>query len=154
MADNWSLKELYPSFTSKEFLGDLEKIDKEINNLKTFAEELDDKSNTLNSLETVINKMESIYLLLVKTSSFASLTTSVDSRDIEGRKYLDIVNAKISLLAEPYTKIYKWIASVDNIDEVIDSSNLLIIADSLIISGLVPTTVITFNFFINYTSTK
>ena len=125
MADNWSLKELYSSFTSKEFLGDLEKIDKEINKLIIFAEELNSNSDTLKSLETAINKMESIYLLLVRTGAFASLTTSVDSRNVEGRKYLDIVKAKNSLLAEPYTKIYKWIASIDNIDEIINSSKLL-----------------------------
>ncbi|MBE6052481.1 MAG: M3 family oligoendopeptidase [Clostridium sartagoforme] len=125
MADNWSLKELYSSFTSKEFLGDLEKIDKEINKLIIFAEELNSNSDTLKSLETAINKMESIYLLLVRTGAFASLTTSVDSRNVEGRKYLDIVKAKNSLLAEPYTKIYKWIASIENIDEIINSSKLL-----------------------------
>ncbi|MGG7214084.1 M3 family oligoendopeptidase [Clostridium nigeriense] len=125
MSNNWSLNELYPSFTSKEFLNDLEKIDKDINNLKIFAEKLNNSSDTLKSLESVINKMESIYLLISKTASFASLTISADSRNIEGRKYLDVVNAKNSLLAEPFTKIYKWIASIENIDEVIKSSKLL-----------------------------
>jgi pepF/M3 family oligoendopeptidase len=125
MSNDWSLKELYPSFTSKEFLNDLDKIDKDINNLKIFAEELNNSSDTLKSLESVINKMESIYLLISKTASFASLTISADSRNVEGRKYLDVVNAKNSLLAEPFTKIYKWIASIENIDEVINSSKLL-----------------------------
>lgn len=125
MSNNWSLNELYPSFTSKEFLNDLEKIDKDINNLKIFAEKLNNSSDTLKSLESVINKMESIYLLISKTASFASLTISADSRNVEGRKYLDVENAKNSLLAEPFTKIYKWIASIENIDEVIKSSKLL-----------------------------
>lgn len=125
MSNNWSLNELYPSFTSKEFLNDLEKIDKDINNLKIFAEKLNNSSDTLKSLESVINKMESIYLLISKTASFASLTISADSRNVEGRKYLDVVNAKNSLLAEPFTKIYKWIASIENIDGVIKSSKLL-----------------------------
>ena len=125
MSNDWSLKELYPSFTSKEFLDDLDKIDKEINNLKIFSDELNNSSDTLKSLEAVINKMENIYLLISKTASFASLTISADSRNGEGRKYLDVVNAKNSLLAEPFTKIYKWIASIENIDEVINSSKLL-----------------------------
>ena len=125
MSNNWSLKELYPSFTSKEFLSDLDKIDKDINDLKIFAEELNNSVDNSKSLEAVVNKMESIYLLISKTASFASLTISADSRNVEGRKYLDVVNAKNSLLAEPFTKIYKWIASIENIDEVIDSSKLL-----------------------------
>ena len=91
MSNDWSLKELYPSFTSKEFLDDLDKIDKEINNLKIFSDELNNSSDTLKSLEAVINKMENIYLLISKTASFASLTISADSRNGEGRKYLDVV---------------------------------------------------------------
>lgn len=54
-----------------------------------------------------------------------SLTVSADSKNVEGRKYLDVINNKNSLLAEPLTKIYKWIASVENIDEVINKSTLL-----------------------------
>lgn len=125
MSDNWSLKELYTSFTSKEFLEDLDKVDKKINDLKVFAENLNGESDSLKSLEDIINKLENIYLLISKVASFASLTVSADSKNVEGRKYLDVINNKNSLLAEPLTKIYKWIASVENIDEVINKSTLL-----------------------------
>lgn len=125
MSYNWSLKELYSSFTSKEFLEDLDKADKNIKDLESFAAGLNSKSDALESLESIINKLEGIYLLINKIESFASLTISADSKNTEGRKYLDIVNNKSSLLAEPLTKIYKWIASVENIDEVINSSKLL-----------------------------
>ena len=125
MSNNWSLEELYNSFTSKEFLNDLNKVDKSITDLKLFSEILNDESDSLKSLEEVVNKLESLYLLVSKIGSFASLTISADSKNAEGRKYLDIINNKISLLAEPSTKIYKWIASIENIDEVINKSNLL-----------------------------
>lgn len=125
MSDNWSLKELYTSFTSKEFLEDLDKVDKNINNLKVFSENLNKESDSLKSLEDIINKLEDIYLLISKVASFASLTVSADSKNVEGRKYLDVINNKNSLLAEPLTKIFKWIASVENIDEVINKSTLL-----------------------------
>lgn len=125
MSNNWSLKELYNSFTSNEFLNDLEKIDKEINGLNVFSHELNNSTDVKETLENIINKMEKIYLLISKTGSFASLTISADSKNIEGRKYLDVINAKNSLLAEPFTKIYKWIASIENINEVINSSKLL-----------------------------
>lgn len=125
MSDNWSLKELYTSFTSKEFLEDLDKVDKNINNLKVFSENLNKESDSLKSLEDIINKLEDIYLLISKVASFASLTVSADSKNVEGRKYLDVINNKNSLLAEPLTKIFKWIASVENIEEVINKSTLL-----------------------------
>ena len=69
MSNDWSLKELYASFTSKEFLDDLDKIDKDIDKLNIFAEELSDESDTLKSLETIINKMENIYLKYLKMNS-------------------------------------------------------------------------------------
>lgn len=125
MSDNWSLKELYPSFTSKEFLEDLDKVDKNINELKVFSENLNKEEDTLRALEDIINNLENIYLLISKVASFASLTVSADSKNVEGRKYLDVINNKNSLLAEPLTKIYKWIASIENIDEVINKSTLL-----------------------------
>ena len=125
MSDNWSLKELYTSFTSKEFLEDLDKVDKSINDLKVFSENLTGESDNLKSLEDIINKLENIYLLISKVASFASLTVSADSKNVEGRKYLDVINNKNSLLAEPLTKIYKWIASIENIDEIINKSTLL-----------------------------
>lgn len=125
MSDNWSLKELYPSFTSKEFLEDLDKVDKNINELKVFSENLNKEEDTLRTLEDIINNLENIYLLISKVASFASLTVSADSKNVEGRKYLDVINNKNSLLAEPLTKIYKWIASIENIDEVINKSTLL-----------------------------
>ncbi len=125
MSDNWSLKELYPSFTSKEFLEDLDKVDKNINDLKVFTENLNKEGDTLRTLEDIINNLENINLLIIKVGSFASLTVSADSKNVEGRKYLDVINNKNSLLAEPLTKIYKWIASIENIDEVINKSTLL-----------------------------
>ena len=125
MSHNWSLKELYSSFTSNEFLGDLDKVDKSINDLIAFSEKLNGESDELKSLEDIINKLENLYLLISKVASFASLTISADSKNVEGRKYLDVINNKISLLAEPSTKIYKWVASIENIDEVINKSELL-----------------------------
>ena len=125
MSHNWSLKELYSSFTSNEFIGDLDKVDKSINDLIAFSEKLNGESDELKSLEDIINKLENLYLLISKIASFASLTISADSKNVEGRKYLDVINNKISLLAEPSTKIYKWIASIENIDEVINKSELL-----------------------------
>ncbi|GAA0085547.1 M3 family oligoendopeptidase [Clostridium sp. CTA-7] len=125
MSLEWSLKELYPSFTSDEFRLDLKRVDEGIEEIKTFAKNTDQKSDDLIKLEELINKLESINLLLNKIGAYANLTLSTDSKNPEGRKYLDVINSKYSLLAEPLTKIYKWVANIDNIDSLINSSNLL-----------------------------
>ncbi len=101
MSLEWSLKEIYPSFTSKEFINDLKKVDDEIEGLKEFAKSIDEKSNDLVKLEELINKLESINLLINRIGSYANLTLSTDSKNAEGRKYLDVINSKYSLLAEP-----------------------------------------------------
>ena len=125
MTYNWSLKEIYPSFTSEEFLGDLENLDNKIKELNTFSREVKEGKGDVNELELFIAKFEEINLLLNRISSLANLTISADSKDKIARKYLDIINSKFSLLAEPLTKLYKWIASIKNIDTLIESSNIL-----------------------------
>ena len=125
MTYNWSLKEIYTSFTSKEFLGDLENLDNKINELNTFSREVKEGKGDVNELEVFIGKFEEINLLLNRISSLANLTISADSKDKTARKYLDIINSKFSLLAEPLTKLYKWIASIKNIDTLIESSSIL-----------------------------
>ncbi|MBS5883294.1 M3 family oligoendopeptidase [Clostridium sp.] len=125
MSLEWSLKEIYPSFTSKEFATDLKKVDDGIEDLKSFAKSTDEKSDDLIKLEELINKLESINLLINRIGAYANLTLSTDSKNAEGRKYLDVINSKYSLLAEPLTKIYKWIANIKNIDTLINSSSLL-----------------------------
>lgn len=125
MSLEWSLKEIYPSFTSEEFSTDLKKVDDGIEELKMFAKSTDEKSNDLIKLEELINKLENINLLLNRVGSYANLTLSTDSKNAEGRKYLDVINSKYSLLAEPLTKIYKWVANIKGIDSLIKSSDLL-----------------------------
>lgn len=125
MSLEWNLKNIYPSFTSKEFITDLKKVDDGIEELKRFAKSTDEKSNDLIKLEELINKLENINLLLNRVGSYANLTLSTDSKNPEGRRYLDVINSKYGLLAEPLTKIYKWVANIKDIDSLIKSSDLL-----------------------------
>lgn len=125
MALEWSLKEIYESYTSKEFLDDLKKVDNGIGDLKAFSNAVYEGKDNIKNLENFINKLESINLVVTKIFNYANLTLSTDSQNIEGRKYLDIINSKYSNLAEPLTKIYKWVGSLDNIDELINASALL-----------------------------
>lgn len=125
MSLEWSLKNIYPSFTSKEFITDLKKVDDGIEELKRFAKSTDEKSNDLIKLEELINKLENINLLSNRVGSYANLTLSTDSKNPEGRRYLDVINSKYGLLAEPLTKIYKWVANIKDIDSLIKSSDLL-----------------------------
>ena len=91
MALEWSLKEIYESYTSKEFLDDLKKVDNGIGDLKAFSNAVYEGKDNIKNLENFINKLESINLVVTKIFNYANLTLSTDSQNIEGRKYLDII---------------------------------------------------------------
>lgn len=126
MSLEWSLKEIYPSFTSKEFKNDLKKVDVIVKSLNDLSEEVYSNNNYKENLEKVINLLEKSNLLIGKIYSYCSLTISTDSKNLEARKFQDIITVKISSLTLPLTKIYKWIGQIENIEEVINSSDLLL----------------------------
>ena len=125
MSNEWSLKELYNSFSSNEFKNDLGKLDKNIEEIEEFSVKINEDKDTNSNLEFIVNKLEETYLLINKLSAFSNLTLSTNSKDAEGRKYSDVINSKYSKLAEPLTKVYKWIGNIENLEEVINTSNVL-----------------------------
>lgn len=126
MSLEWSLKEIYPSFKSKEFKNDLEKVDVIVKSLNDLSEEVYLNNNYKENLEKVINLLEKSNLLIGKIYSYCSLTISTDSKNLEARKFQDIITVKNSSLTLPLTKIYKWIGQIENIEEIINSSDLLL----------------------------
>lgn len=122
----WSLKELYESFQCNEFKDDIKKLDCYIEKINTFADEAtlnhDDEAE---KLENYINTSKKFIDLVSRVGSFTSLTLSVESKNIEALKYSDIIDQKLSLLAEADTKMSKWIGTVNNLDAIIETSDLL-----------------------------
>jgi pepF/M3 family oligoendopeptidase len=123
---NWSLKELYSSFECKEFKDDVAKLDELIENFITST------NNTIIStdspdklLENFISMNIELKTLSRKLGSMVHLTLSVDTKNSTALKYDDILSSKISNLAESEAKITKWIGSLENLNTIIDSSDLL-----------------------------
>ncbi len=122
----WSLKELYESFQCNEFKEDIKKLDCYIEKINTFANEAtlnhDDEAE---KLENYINTSKKFVDLVSRVGSFTSLTLSVESKNVEALKYSDIIDQKLSLLAEADTKMSKWLGDVNNLDAIIETSDLL-----------------------------
>lgn len=122
----WSLKELYESFQCNEFKDDIKKLDCYIEKINTFANDAtlnhDDEAE---KLENYINTFKEFIDLVSRVGSFTSLTLSVESKNIEALKYSDIIDQKLSLLAEADTKMSKWIGTINNLDDIIETSDLL-----------------------------
>ncbi len=123
---NWSLKELYESFSGEAFQGDLTKLDTYIKEMNKLATEMtENHEDEQKKLEAHIALAEKISLTFEKLGVFSELTVSVNSKDEEGNKYADIIDQKQSDLAEAETKISKWISEIKDINAIIDHSTFL-----------------------------
>ena len=123
---DWSLNELYDSFEGKAYQEDLKKLDGFIKELVEVASEITkDHENEKEKLERYVNLSEKMSLTFEKLGVYAELIVSVNSKDELANKYADIIDQKQSELAEPETKISKWISEIKNLDDVIKSSDRL-----------------------------
>ena len=126
MGLNWSLKEIYQGFNSEEFKTDLEKLTEVIEDINIWAvETIKDKDNLVKKLEDYISKFTTITELSNKLNIFINLSLSVNTKDKEALKYSDILEKKLTNLVESSAKLDKYISSIENIDSIINGSELL-----------------------------
>lgn len=123
---NWSLKELYPSFNSKEFKDDISNLSKIIEEIKIWANEVvRNNEDTILKLENYIEKFTKLNELSMKLSSFINLTISANTNDKEALKYSDILEKKLTEIVESSTKLERWISNIEDLDFIINKSKLL-----------------------------
>ena len=126
MSLNWSLKELYPSFNSKEFKEDIDRLTNKINEINVWAEEaIKNNENLLDKLEEYIKKYSKLNDLINKIGAFIQLSISVNTKNTEALKYSDIFEKKLTNIVEASTKLERYISNIEDIDSIIESSELL-----------------------------
>lgn len=126
MSLNWSLKELYPSFESEEFKIDMDKLTSKINEVNEWANDIvKDNNDILVKLEEYIKKYSKLTELISKIGAFIQLSISVNTKDTEALRYSDIFEKKLTYMVEASTKLEKYISTIDNIDCIIEKSELL-----------------------------
>lgn len=123
---NWSLKELYPSFESEEFKIDMDKLTSKINEVNEWANEtIKDNNDILVKLEEYIKRYSKLTELISKIGAFIQLSISVNTKDTEALRYSDIFEKKLTHMVEASTKIERYISNIDNIECIIEKSELL-----------------------------
>ena len=126
MSLNWSLKELYPSFESEEFKIDMDKLTIKINEVNEWANDIvKDNNDILVKLEEYIKKYSKLTELISKIGAFIQLSISVNTKDTEALRYSDIFEKKLTYMVEASTKIERYISNIDNIECIIEKSELL-----------------------------
>ena len=122
----WSLNELYTSFDSKEFLDDFESLDSKIGAYSNWANKnLRSEDNPLEKIETFINYSISLSKSFSKLMSFSHLTNAVEAKNETSLQYLDKLAVKYSQLTKPNVQFKSFIKNIDNLDELIGSSEIL-----------------------------
>lgn len=122
----WSLKELYSSFDSQEFLNDMEKLNSLIEEFSKWTDEnLSSMDMPVEKMEKFIRYSQEVSSLFSKLISFASLTTSVEASNEVALKYFDKLVVKGSDLTKPNVQFQSFLKGLDNLDELINSSELL-----------------------------
>lgn len=122
----WNLDKLYTSFKSDQFKSDLEKLDKIIEDLIVWAEkELNNTDKAQDKITSWIERGIELGHLYSRLSSYAGLVFSVEAGNSEARKYEEVLEVKMSSLTSARTGFSKWLASLDNLESLIESSDLL-----------------------------
>lgn len=123
---NWSLKELYTSFSSDEFKIDMEKLTSDINEINIWADRIvKDNDNLVVKLEEYIKKFSKLTDLISKLGAFIQLSISVNTKDTEALKYSDVFEKKLTKIVEASTKLERYISNINDIDSIIEESELL-----------------------------
>ncbi|MGL5646792.1 MAG: M3 family oligoendopeptidase [Clostridium sp.] len=122
---NWSLNELYTGFDSKEFKADLNLFNEKINGYKDLVDSLISNTDKKASLENYIVLTNEFKELANKLLMYSNLVISVNTKDTVGLKTIEILEQKLASIADSEAKLYKWIGSIENLDQIIASSSLL-----------------------------
>jgi len=123
--NNWDLNKLYSSYESKEFQEDLLKVDNLINKFNEFKSLLSEKKEGNVLLTDFLLLSSELTTLFDKLFSFISLNYATNTTDQNSAKYNVVLSQKITELAEVETLFSKYVSKIENLDELISSSDFL-----------------------------
>lgn len=122
----WSLNELYDSFESEAYKADSKRILEMISEVNTFAEkELTIAEGAKEKAEKYLRYDETLTKLISKVLSYASLTMAVDARNEVAKENYARIAMSLSELTKAEVLFTRFIAAIENLEEVIDSSDVL-----------------------------
>lgn len=121
----WDLSDLYSSYDSNEYRNDFNSLKELINEYNKTFNEIDLSVDTKSILEKYIDLDIKLSNLFRKLGAYSSLQASVDASNEKAQAELDKISSLASDLALPETKIKAYIKNITNLDEVINSSEIL-----------------------------
>ena len=123
--NNWDLNKLYSSYESKEFQDDLLKVDNLINKFNEFKSHLSEKKEANVLLTDFLLLTSELTTLIEKLFSFISLNSATNTTDQDSAKYNVVLSQKLTELTEVETMFSKFVSKIEDLDELIQSSDFL-----------------------------
>ncbi len=125
----WSLDILYTGFEDKKLEQDFAKLEDVCAQMNNFSKELS-KSNesyetTTKNIENGLKLQEQLSLLISDIYSFAMLNQTTDTTNPDCNKVIERVTKLINSTTIAETAFNKYVAAVENLDEIIAGSDYL-----------------------------
>ena len=124
MNKEWSLDALYKSFQDENFESDFQKLKDLIKDFKNHVSTLGE-SNPQNEVKTLISFLENINLTARKLGSYIFLRQSTNTTDSETTALLQKLEELLSDISKEEAIVKKYVARVENLDEIIEKDDKL-----------------------------
>jgi pepF/M3 family oligoendopeptidase len=122
----WSLDSLYTSFESDDFKRDMSQCMQMIEEIIRWAEgNLKDKILPKEKLENYINMITEFDNKYGRLMGFSNLSLSVEAKNEKALQAIERLQKAHTELTKPQVTFRGWLASLENLDEIISSSELL-----------------------------
>ena len=124
MNKEWSLDFLYHGYDDPKFKADMEAVDGLIKRLNELSDSKE-KMPPAQAIHDYLALNENFNELAFGLYAFCNLNMSVNTRDAQAASYMGQLMAKMSATTKATTSFRKYIASTENLDELIAGDELL-----------------------------
>ncbi len=124
MNKEWSLDFLYHGYDDPKFKADMEAVDGLIKRLNELSDSKE-KMSPAQAIHDYLALNENFNELAFGLGAFCNLNMSVNTRDAQAASYMGQLMAKMSATTKATTSFRKYIASTENLDELIAGDELL-----------------------------
>lgn len=120
----WNLKKLYQGLDDPKYKEDLNSLDQDIENLLNKAQQLK-IGNPKDKLVDFLTNLEKLNLKANRLGSFISLSLATDATNHEFNNAYVVFQGKLVKTTLPATLFNKFVASLDNLEEIIEQDDIL-----------------------------
>jgi len=124
MNKEWSLDVLYTGYDSPEFKRDIAATETAVKQFNEAVAAIGGKS-AKDTLVEIIGILEEQYKLFSNLFQFCSLKQACNTKDADAAAYMGQLMARMSATTKARTAFNKYVASIENLDEVIASDPML-----------------------------